>query len=156
MALAPNWRVDRRGPKDLVVEEMVASYVAELLSDIPDFDLERASPPAPMDFEWPNGCFLLLMVGDEPIGCGAIRRLSEGEGELRRMWVTPLWRGRQAGRYLLGALEDLAREMGMSKLCLDTNSALEAALGLYRSAGFIDVEPYNDNSFADVWLAKDL
>lgn len=90
------------------------------------------------------------------MACGAVRRLSGDIGELRRMWVRPAWRGRGAGRSLLRALEDLAGEMGISELVLDTNRVLSPALTLYHSAGFVQVPRYNDNRFADVWLAKQL
>jgi hypothetical protein len=46
--------------------------------------------------------------------------------------------------------------MGVSELMLDTNRVLSPALMLYRSAGFVEVPRYNDNRFADVWLAKQL
>jgi len=135
---------------------MVEGYLAELAELMPDFDPGRASPPSASDFDWPNGSFLLLMAGSEAIACGALRRLSETTGELRRMWVKPAWRGMGAGRFLLGALEDLGRQMHLVELRLDTNGVLEAALGLYRSAGYGDIAPYNENSFADFWMAKQL
>jgi GNAT superfamily N-acetyltransferase len=72
------------------------------------------------------------------------------------MWVTPTWRGRHVGRYLLDALEDLAQEMQMSELRLDTNRGLRPAEELYRSAGYREVPRYNDNGFADIWFAKRL
>jgi hypothetical protein len=37
---------------------------------------------------------------------------------------------------------------------LDTNERLEAAQSLYRSSGYIDVEPYNDNPNATHWFRK--
>jgi GNAT superfamily N-acetyltransferase len=154
MAHPTKWRIERRGPKDPIVEDMVASYLAELRAKYPDFDPALASAPTPTDFIWPNGCFLLIMAGNEAVGLGAIRRLSDSVGELRRMWVKPAWRGQQAGRYLLEALEMLAREMDIVELCLDSKNGLDPALSLYRSAGFDDVPRYNDNDFADIWLAK--
>ncbi len=60
------------------------------------------------------------------------------------------------GRFLLGALEDLAEEMQLSELRLDTNRKLDTAITLYRSAGFVEVQRYNDNEFADIWMSKRL
>jgi len=133
---------------------MVSEYLSELLEVMPDFDPSRAAPPPPADFEWPRGWFVVLMEGEDAIACGAVRRLSPGVGELRRMWVRPPWRGKGAGRFLLEALEGVAREMGLSEVRLDTNEELAAALSLYRSAGYREVSQYNDNDFADYWLAK--
>jgi len=139
-----------------VIVKMVADYLAELLDVMPDFDPTRAAPPAPSDFDWPNGSFVLVRADTEPIACGALRRLSADVGELRRMWVAPAWRGRGAGRFLLDALEDLAKGMQLSELRLDTKRKLGTAITLYRSAGFVEVPRYNDNEFADIWMSKRL
>jgi GNAT superfamily N-acetyltransferase len=154
--LPSNWQMERRGATDPMIEKMVADYLAELLLVMPDFDPTRAAPTVPSDFDWPNGSFVLVRVETEPIACGALRRLSRDIGELRRMWVGPAWRGRGAGRLLLGALEDLAKEMQLTELRLDTNRKLGTAIALYRSAGFVEVQRYNDNEFADIWMSKGL
>ena len=153
---ASDWQLLRLGAEDPLVEEMVAGYLSELVEVMPDFDPARAAPPTPGDFEWPNGSFLLVVSEHAPIACGALRRLTARTGELRRMWVRPEWRGRGVGRRLLAGLEEMARDMDLSELRLDTHRGLGAALGLYRSSGFRDVPRYNDNEFADFWLAKDL
>jgi GNAT superfamily N-acetyltransferase len=125
------FRTERRPPDDPVVEEMLARYMDELRVVMPGFDPERASPPAPGDFAWPDGAFLVVFEAGRAVGCGALRRLEAGTGELRRMWVRPAWRGRGVGRYLLESLEALALEMGLSELRLDTNHRLERAQALY-------------------------
>ena len=40
------------------------------------------------------------------------------------------------------------------ELVLDTNASLEAAGGLYRSSGYVDIEPYNANPNATNWYGK--
>jgi GNAT superfamily N-acetyltransferase len=155
--LPSNWHTERRGATDPVIERMVADYLNELRTVMPpDFDPMRAVPPSPSDFDWPNGSFVLVWAEADPIACGALRRLSSDVGEVRRMWVEPAWRGRGAGRFLLGALEDLAKEMRLSELRLDSTRKLETAVALYRSAGFVEVPNYNDNEFADIWMSKNL
>ncbi len=42
------------------------------------------------------------------------------------------------------------------RLVLDTHGALTAARALYLSAGFREVERYNDNPHAQLWFAKEL
>jgi hypothetical protein len=39
---------------------------------------------------------------------------------------------------------------------LDTNGALTEAIALYRSAGYREVEPFNDNPYAHHWFEKPL
>jgi GNAT superfamily N-acetyltransferase len=152
----PEWRIESRAYGDPIVEGMLADYLSELLVHMPDFDSDRAVPPGPSDFEWPNGKFLVIFAGGEPIACGAIRRLSEAVGELRRMWVNPAWRGRGVARFLLSSLEAAAREMEVLELRLDTNRALTPAIALYGSDGFVEVPRYNDNEFANIWMSKRL
>jgi GNAT superfamily N-acetyltransferase len=154
--LPSDWRTERRGATDPVIERMVDDYLAELRTVMPDFDPTRAAPPSPSDFDWPNGSFVLVWAEADPIACGALRRLSSDVGEVRRMWVEPAWRGRGVARTLLHALEDLAKEMQLSELRLDTTRKLERAIALYRSAGFVEVPNYNDNEFADIWMSKNL
>lgn len=148
------WTLERRSLDDPVVAGMVAEYTAELGTVMPGYDPSRAAPPALEDFRWPNGTFVVVLEGSEAVGCGALRRLSETAGELRRMWVRPAWRGRGVGRLLLEALEQVAREMGLVELCLDTNRVLSAAEALYRSSGYVEVADYNGNEFADCWMKK--
>jgi len=121
--------------------------------------------PKPEQFVPPAGVFLVVEGTDlagEPadVGCGGIRRI-DGEGEtvryeVKHLWLQPHTRGLGYGRALLAELERRAREFGATELVLDTNASLEAAGGLYRSTGFVNVAPYNDNPNATDWYAKRL
>lgn len=115
-------------------------------------------------FRDPDGV-LLLAVDDhdgesEIAGCGAIRRLPDGDAgvrfEVKHLFVRPFTRGRGTGRALLEELERRARVFGATELVLDTHHTLEAAGALYARNGFTSVEPYNDNPNATVWLHKEL
>ncbi|MGN6197954.1 GNAT family N-acetyltransferase, partial [Humibacter sp.] len=66
----------------------------------------------------------------------------------------PSARGKGAGRALLAELERRALEFGARRLVLDTNESLEAAGNLYRTSGYVSIEPYNDNPNATHWYAK--
>jgi ribosomal protein S18 acetylase RimI-like enzyme len=122
--------------------------------------------PDPARFVPPRGVFLVVEGEDlagEPadVGCGGIRRIDDGPDgavrfEVKHLWLQPHTRGLGYGRALLAELERRAREFGAAELVLDTNNSLEAAGGLYRSAGFVNVEPYNDNPNATDWYAKPL
>jgi ribosomal protein S18 acetylase RimI-like enzyme len=122
--------------------------------------------PDPDQFVPPRGVFLVVEGEDlagEPadVGCGGLRRIDDGADgavryEVKHLWLQPHTRGLGYGRALLAELERRAREFGATELVLDTNNSLEAAGGLYRSAGFVNVEPYNDNPNATDWYAKSL
>ncbi len=105
----------------------------------------------------PAGLLLVAHLREEPIGCGALKFHHESKiGELKRMWVTPRARGIGLGRRILLALENSAREAGMTMLHLETNRSLKEAIELYRGSGYQEVEPFNDEPYAHHWFEKRL
>jgi ribosomal protein S18 acetylase RimI-like enzyme len=62
----------------------------------------------------------------------------------------------ETGTTLRAELERHAREAGVRTLRLDTNRALTEAIGLYRAAGFEEIERFNDEPHADHFFAKSL
>lgn len=119
----------------------------------------RRVDPDPAAFTPPDGQFVVVENDHgEPVGCGGVRRvadyMSEPCFEIKHLWVEPAHRGRGWSRTLMGELERLAIGYGARWLVLDTNESLEAAQQLYRSSGFADCEPYNDNPNATHWFAK--
>lgn len=83
-----------------------------------------------------RGAFLVVWRGEAPIGCGALRLLDAKTAEIKRMYVSPLERGKGIGRRLVVALEAEARTLGVRRLVLETGVRQIAALALYRAAGF--------------------
>ena len=45
---------------------------------------------------------------------------------------------------------------GSRTVRLDTNRALVEAIALYRSTGYVEVSPFNDETYADFWFSKRL
>ena len=60
------------------------------------------------------------------------------------MFVQPEWRGRGVARQLLAALESQARNLGYAALRLETAPGQPEAIGLYRSAGYADIQPFGE------------
>ena len=119
----------------------------------------RTTLPVPEQFVPPAGVFLLVEDdGGTPIGCGGIRSIVADVGErpfeVKHLFLRPEARGLGLGRSLLVELERRAVAFGADVLVLDTNASLEAAGGLYRSSGYVDVVPFNDNPNATNWYAK--
>ena len=75
---------------------------------------------------------------------------------LKRMWVAPSARGLGIGRLILQRLEELARRRRIPLLRLETNKALSEAQALYRSSGYREVSPFNDEPYAHHWFQKRL
>lgn len=133
------------------------AYFSELSRRFPrGFDPAASVSAEPDELSPPHGRFVLVRSGQRPRGCGAVKRLDVGVGEIKRMWVHPELRGRGVGRALLDALEVEARRLGFHTVRLDTSAHLPEALALYRRAGYRDIPRYNDNPYAAHWLEKRL
>ena len=108
------------------------------------------------DLPLPPGCFLVARLNGRPVGCGMLKALDTGTGEIKRMWVAPEARGLGLSRRLLGELESRATTAGMTRIVLDTNRVLSEAQALYLKAGYRYIERYNDNPYAHLWFEKRL
>jgi GNAT superfamily N-acetyltransferase len=120
------------------------------------FDPELSLVPSLDEFAPPRGTFLLVRLNGEPVGCGGLKPISREAAYLKRMWIAPDARGLGLARRLLSSLEDNARAMGYSILRLETNRALVEAQQLYRSAGYAEVAPFNNERYAHHWFEKRL
>lgn len=145
-------------PADAAARTATRAYFAELDERFPGgFDPEDAEAADAAAMRPGSGGRFLVAVSDgEPVACGGVQRLEEGVGEVKRMWVRREWRGVGLGRRLLLAIEDEARALGFRTLRLDTNRTLGEALALYGSAGYAEIERYNENRFAQAFFEKHL
>ena len=91
-----------------------------------------------------GGALLLALSGPEPAGTIALRRLNEGAGEIKRLYLRPAFRGRGLGRQLVEKVVETAREIGYQELYADTLPAMTDALALYSRLGFQRVAAYSD------------
>jgi DNA-binding MarR family transcriptional regulator len=97
-----------------------------------------------------DAVFLVARLRGAPVGCGAIKL---GQSYIKRMWISPTTRGLGLGRRMLSELEQLSRT-GVARL--ETNRTLTEAISLYRAAGYVEVEPFNDEPYAHHWFEKAL
>ncbi|MEJ3403399.1 GNAT family N-acetyltransferase [Rathayibacter sp. YIM 133350] len=147
---------------DATAHALLAEYFAERELTFPTAGGYRTTFPAPEHFEPPAGVFLLVLdASRKPIGCGGLRRIDDGDDgrvrfEVKHLFLRPSARGLGAGRGLLQELERRAVSMGADEVVLDTNASLQAAGGLYRSSGYVDIPPYNENPNATNWFGKRL
>ncbi len=124
------------GDNMLRQEYSVVLDIALMLED----DMTAAGKFAP-----PTGCLLLAELDGRVAGCACMRQIGHGIGELKRMYVRPAFRGAGIGRALLEAVLERARRAGYATVRLDSAGFMREAHALYRSAGFRDVEPYDES-----------
>jgi GNAT superfamily N-acetyltransferase len=86
-----------------------------------------------------RGAFLVAFIAGKPVGCGAVRRIAPTVAEIKRMYVAPSARSRGVGRRILDELESIARELGATRLVLETGVRQPEALALYTRAGFTTI-----------------
>jgi DNA-binding MarR family transcriptional regulator/GNAT superfamily N-acetyltransferase len=120
------------------------------------FDPTRSLLPDASDLTPPVGAFVIARLRTRPVGCGALKFQNDASAYLKRMWVAPTVRGIGLGRRLLHELERVAREAGALVVRLETNRALREAIDLYRGSGYVEVEAFNDEPYADHWFEKRL
>jgi putative acetyltransferase len=140
-----------------VSRQLISALNAELAATYPEegathFRLEAE------EVEPGRGAFLVIFVGGQPVGYGAIRRLDERTAEIKRMYVEPVARGRGIGRNMLDALEAEAGRLGVTRIVLETGERQTAAVNLYESAGFTRIPRFGEyeNSPLSVCMAKRL
>jgi ribosomal protein S18 acetylase RimI-like enzyme len=123
--------------------------------EMTEAELQRdvdAGPPA--ELVAPTGALLLARVDGESAGIAGIRHLDAEVAEVKSMYVDPRHRGLGLGRRLLREVEGIAARHGCRRVRLDTSDYLTEAIGLYRSAGYVEVPDYNRNPKASLWLER--
>jgi len=109
-----------------------------------NFENEVANLPG--EYVPPAGRLLLAYDNSELAGCIALRRLDEHSCEMKRLFVRKEFRGRGLGRQLITAIIQEAKQIGYEHMRLDTlPPKMNDAIGLYRSYGFREIEPYYHN-----------
>ncbi len=94
----------------------------------------------------PEITFWTVWDGDELLGCGALKELGEGHGEIKSMRTVDEHLGKGVASHLLNNLLAVARERGYTRLSLETGSGgpVEAALRFYKKHGFEFCGPFAD------------
>lgn len=113
---------------------------------VKNFDASEMTPP--------KGWFVVARLDGETVGCGALKVLEAGVGEIKRVWTSPQARGQGVANRIMDRLEAIARENELPTVRLDTNRALTEAQIFYLKRGYREIARYNDNPYADHWFEK--
>jgi DNA-binding MarR family transcriptional regulator/ribosomal protein S18 acetylase RimI-like enzyme len=144
-------------PKSVDAQSSLRQYFHELEARFAGgFDPSRSLSADAADLISPRGVLLLGYAREHPVACGALKFHRRAPAEVKRMWIDRDYRGLGLGTRILTELERRARRAGVRRLHLETNDALVEAIGLYRRSGYTEVEPFNDEPYADHWFEKRL
>ena len=113
-------------------------------------EMRATSPPCSVHALEPAGLaaegmtFLTAREGDVLLGCGAIKHLGGGEGEIKSMRTTAAARGRGVASLLLTRLIEIARERDYSAIRLETGieDHFIPARAMYAKFGFVPCGPF--------------
>jgi len=120
-------------------------------------EVEKAMRDEPSDDLDGDGGFLLIVRdGAEAVGCGGMRVVERGVGEVTRVFTDDGVRGRGVGRAVIAEIESISARRGIRTLRLTVREDLTDAHRLYRRLGYEPVEPFSASPYADHQLAKTL
>lgn len=86
-----------------------------------------------------NGTFLVGEINGRIVAMGALRRVSDSVGEIKRMRVDPEFQRKGYGQVILEMLEEKAKQLGYKKIVLDTTIKQTASQLMYVKNGYREV-----------------
>jgi GNAT superfamily N-acetyltransferase len=97
-----------------------------------------------VEFDPPDGGFLVAYADGVPVGCVGWRSLDDGEeiAELKRLYSVPEARHQGIAIKLMAAVEENAREHGRKRMVLETGHKQPEAIALYRKLGYEPIEHF--------------
>ena len=110
----------------------------------------------PEVYDKAGGTFVIAELEGKVIGMGALKRIDAETAELKRMRVQPEYQGQGLGTKLLELLESRAKELGYSRLILDTSLQQQAALHIYTKHGYKEYKRGELGGLDTVWMKKDI
>ncbi|MFC0203546.1 GNAT family N-acetyltransferase [Novosphingobium soli] len=135
----------------IVPDDLTGEAVLGLLQFHLD-EMHRWSPPESVHampaerLRQPDVAFFSAWDGGTVAGCGAIKHLDDGHGELKSMRAAPAYRNRGVGKAILLRLIEEARARGYARVSLETGrpEPFAPAQRLYRAHGFAECAPFGD------------
>ena len=104
------------------------------------------------EFQANGGLFLLATHKGRLIGTVALRQIAKDTCELKRFFVRREFHRKGVGTGLLKRAIAHAKAGPWSRLRLDTSHRSPAAIALFKKHGFVEIERFNQDPFAEIFM----
>ena len=131
------------------------AYADDIDARFPE-GFDKSDLVRPEEVSGAAGAFFVAYEEGRAVGCGALRTLEPGVGEIKHVWVHPEARRLGLAGRILDALEGEAAARGHTVVRLDTHASLTEAQAMYRAAGYREIPAYVDHVYASHWFEKRL
>lgn len=105
---------------------------------------EHSDSFSPAEVLEANSAFVIAYINEQPVGCGALRRMDSERAEIKRMYVVPAVRRQGMGRAILRELERRALQFQYRAVRLETGNRQPEAIALYESEGFCRIPAFGE------------
>jgi len=101
---------------------------------------------------------LVAYMDGVPVACAGLRKYSESDIEIKRVWVAPEYRGHHIATDLMKKIEDKAKRQGFLRAILQTRELMHSAVELYEKLGYYRINNYPPYDKLDgaICFAKEL
>jgi putative acetyltransferase len=86
--------------------------------------------------------FFVAREQGQALGCGAFVLGSDGQAEMKRVFVDPVARGKGVARAIMEVMEREAARLGVTLMQLETGIKQPEAIALYRKFGYVERGPF--------------
>jgi GNAT superfamily N-acetyltransferase len=138
-------RVEALDPTDPRSQAAITQFLNEMVGRVGADVLEIDVAQEAREDSGKNFFVVALDDRDNVVGCGSLRQIEPRVGQVQRMWVNPVLRGHGIGRRLLSALEGAAAVAGFEFIRLEVYEALNEALLLFETSGYVQVDPWEES-----------
>ena len=126
-----------------IASKLFKEYASQIVIDLEFQNFNKEVENLEDQYSRPEGVIYIIYNQENyPIGCFGIRKLDSSISELKRMYLKEGYRGLGFGKKMMEKAIEAGKEMGYKKMRLDTLSTMDAAIGLYKSVGFYEIESY--------------
>ena len=85
---------------------------------------------------------VVIYLDDLAVGCGAVKKFDNSSMEVKRMFVSPSYRGKGIAQKVLEELEKWSKELGYKKCVLETGKRQIEAVYFYKKCNYKEIPNY--------------